>query len=244
MSDKPAALVTGGTRGIGKAIVEELVSQGYFVFVAYSKNKEQANELTKTLGENVTVVNTDVSKKEEVDQLFQQITKKFNRLDVLINNAGITMDRAFHKMESQDWHKVIDVNLNGVFYCCSNAIPIMRQQNYGRIVNISSIVGQQGNFGQANYAASKAGLLGLTKTLALENATKGITINAVCPGFIDTDMVALIPTEVRQKIENQIPMKRFGKPSEVARAVMFLVSKDADYITGQELNINGGLLTH
>jgi acetoacetyl-CoA reductase len=238
------ALVTGGIRGIGRAIAEALLDAGYFLVVTYASNQEKADEMRQQFDENrVRVIQTDVSNETEVDALFTELIARYARLDVLVNNAGITQDRSFHKMDSTDWHKVMDVNLNGAFYCCNRAIPLMREQNFGRIVNISSIVGQQGNFGQANYAASKAGLLGLTKTLALENAQKGITVNAVCPGFIETDMVSVIPEPVKEKLQAQIPMKRFGSTLEVASAVRFLVSQTSGYITGQELNVNGGLLT-
>jgi acetoacetyl-CoA reductase len=241
---KPVAIITGGTRGIGRAIAEELVNNDFQVVVTYNSSAAQAEKMRALFQDKILIKKTDVSKEAEVDALFNEIQTKFGRIDVLVNNAGITQDKTFHKMDADDWHHVIDVNLNGTFYCCNQAINKMRDQKFGRIINISSIVGQKGNFGQANYAASKAGLLGLTKTLALENAMKGITVNAVCPGFIETDMVSAIPEEVKQKIQDEIPMKRFGTAKEVAKAVKFLVSEDAAYITGQELNINGGLLTH
>jgi acetoacetyl-CoA reductase len=241
---KPVAVVTGGTRGIGRAIVEELVNDDFHVVVTYRSSEDAAEKLRNILKGKVTVKRADVSKKDEVDELFNEILEKYGRVDVLVNNAGITQDRSFHKMLEDEWKHVIDVNLNGAFYCCTRAINTMRDQKYGRIVNISSIVGQKGNFGQANYAASKAGVLGLTKTLALENAMKGITVNAVCPGFIETDMVEAIPEDAKVKIKSEIPMQRFGQAKEVAKAVKFLVSRDSAYITGQELNVNGGLLTH
>jgi acetoacetyl-CoA reductase len=241
---KPVAIITGGTRGIGRAIAEELVLNDFQVVVTYNSSKAEADKMRAIFQDKVLIKQTDVSKEEEVDALFNEIQTKYGRIDVLVNNAGITQDKTFHKMDADDWHHVINVNLNGTFYCCNQAINMMRDQKFGRIINISSIVGQKGNFGQANYAASKAGLLGLTKTLALENAMKGITVNAVCPGFIETDMVSAIPDEVKNKIQSEIPMKRFGTAKEVAKAVKFLVSEDAAYITGQELNINGGLLTH
>ncbi len=244
MEQKPVAIVTGGVRGIGRAIAEELIEEGYQVLVTYCNSEAQAETMRKLLQNRVIVKRADISSQDDVDALFDEVREKFGRVDVLVNNAGITNDKTFHKMGANEWHQVIDVNLNGTFYCCNRAIPIMRDQNFGRIINISSIVGQKGNFGQANYAASKAGLLGLTKTLALENAMKGITVNAVCPGFIETDMVSAIPDNVKSKIQDEIPMKRFGTAKEVARAVRFLASDDAAYITGQELNINGGLLTH
>ncbi len=238
------ALVTGGVRGIGRAISEELITAGYTVVATYCSSEKAARDMEETFPGKVKTIRADVSEQEQVDFLFDTIEKEFGRVDILINNAGITQDRSFHKMKNVDWHRVLDVNLHGTFYCCNRAINLMRDHNYGRIVNISSIVGQKGNFGQANYAASKAGMLGLTKTLALENAVKGITVNAVCPGFIETDMVEAIPDEVKLKIQNEIPMRRFGQAGEVAKAVRFLVSADSAYITGQELNINGGLLTH
>ncbi len=243
-SPQQVAVVTGGTRGIGRAIVDELVEQDYHVVVTYRSSEDCAQKLRNLLKDKVTVKRTDVSKEDQVNILFDDIEKEYGRVDVLVNNAGITQDRSFIKMDSTDWKHVIDVNLNGAFYCSKRAINAMRKQNSGRIVNISSIVGQQGNFGQANYAASKAGVLGLTKTLALETAQRGITINAVCPGFIATDMIVAIPDDVKKKLQDGIPMKRFGEAKEVAKAVGFLVSKDSAYITGQELNINGGLMTH
>lgn len=244
MQEKPVAVVTGGVRGIGRAIAEELVEEGYHVVVTYCNSEGQAEKMRELFRNKVDIKRADVSNQDEVDTLFNDIMEHYGRLDVLVNNAGITQDKTFHKMGANEWHQVIDVNLNGTFYCCNRAIPVMREKNFGRIINISSIVGQKGNFGQANYAASKAGMLGLTKTLALENAVKGITVNAICPGFIETDMVSAIPDEVKTKIQDEIPMKRFGTAREVARAVRFLASRDAAYITGQELNINGGLLTH
>lgn len=244
MDQKPVAVITGGVRGIGRAIAEALVDEGYRVVVTYCNSEAHAETMQKLFSDKVVVKRTDISKQDEVDAFFDEILREYGRVDVLVNNAGITQDKTFHKMGANEWHEVIDVNLNGTFYCCNRVIPVMREKNFGRIINISSIVGQKGNFGQANYAASKAGLLGLTKTLALENAMKGITVNAVCPGFIETDMVSAIPDNVKSKIQEEIPMKRFGTAKEVARAVKFLASEDAAYITGQELNVNGGLLTH
>lgn len=242
---RPVAIVTGGVRGIGRAIAEELMAAGYQVVVTYRSSGDSAQKMLEDFQEqNLVARKTDVALQEDVNELFDYVDSHFGRLDVLINNAGITQDRTFHKMDRDDWQHVMDVNLNGSFYCCNRAIPMMREQQFGRIVNISSIVGQKGNFGQANYAASKAGMIGLTKTLALETATKGITVNAVCPGFIETDMVGAIPDEVQMKIKSEIPMHRFGRTQEVAKAVRFLISEDASYITGQELNVNGGLLTH
>lgn len=240
----PIAIVTGGVRGIGRAIAETLIAMDYQVIVTYCNSHAQAQQMQTLFKNMVDIRRTDISKKEDVDALFDEVLDIYDRVDVLINNAGITQDKTFHNMDANEWHEVIDVNLNGTFYCCNRAIPVMREQGSGRIINISSVVGQKGNFGQANYAASKAGLLGLTKTLALENAMKGITVNAVCPGFIETDMVSVIPETLKQKIQEQIPMKRFGTAQDVAGMVEFLVSQKAAYITGQEFNVNGGLMTH
>jgi acetoacetyl-CoA reductase len=244
LQELKVALVTGGARGIGRAIADELLELGYTVVVTYLSSDSVADEMRKQYGQRVWAKRADVSDEGQVNELFDDIVSRYGRLDVLVNNAGITQDKTFHKMNPEDWHRVLDVNLNGAYYCCSRAIAIMREQHYGRIINISSIVGQKGNFGQANYAASKAGLLGLTKTLALENAMKNITVNAICPGFILTDMVDAIPDSVKTDIIGTIPMRRFGSAKEVAAAVRYLVSEHAGYMTGQELNVNGGLLTH
>ncbi len=171
----------------------------------------------------------------------KQVLARFGRVDLLVNNAGITRDRTFVRMDEEAWAAVLSVNLNGVFYCTKAFLDGMLERRYGRIVHISSIVGQTGNYGQANYAAAKAALLGLTKTLAKELATKGITVNAVAPGFIETEMVAAVPEEIRGKIVKQIPMGRLGTAREVAKGVVFLMSDDASYITGQTLNVNGGM---
>lgn len=239
------ALVTGGVRGIGRAIAEELVLSDYMVIATYHSSASAAEAMRQQFeDEPLELIQCDVSKEDQVAELFKHIKETYGRLDVLINNAGINQDKSFHKMNTQQWLNVLDVNLNGAFYCCHQAIGMMRDQQYGRIVNISSIVGQKGNFGQANYAASKAGLLGLTKTLALENAKQGITVNALCPGFIETDMVTGIPDEIQTQIKATIPMGRFGTAEEVAKAVKYLISNDASYMTGQEISLNGGLLTH
>ncbi|MEK7367625.1 MAG: 3-oxoacyl-ACP reductase FabG, partial [candidate division NC10 bacterium] len=187
------------------------------------------------------IFQADVSQREEVQRMKKQVLARFGRVDLLVNNAGITRDRTFVRMDEEAWAAVLSVNLNGVFYCTKAFLDGMLERRYGRIVHISSIVGQTGNYGQANYAAAKAALLGLTKTLAKELATKGITVNAVAPGFIETEMVAAVPEETRGKIVKQIPMGRLGTAQEVAKGVVFLLSDDASYITGQTLNVNGGM---
>jgi 3-oxoacyl-[acyl-carrier protein] reductase len=187
------------------------------------------------------IVQANVNDIEQVNRMRDQVVKHFGKIDILVNNAGIIRDKSFTKMTPNMWTEVLSVNLDGAFYCTKAVIDGMLERKYGRIVNISSVVGRMGNRGQANYAASKAGLIGLTQSLAKEFATKGITVNAVAPGFMETDMLSAIPKEIMDKILAQIPLGRLGKPSEVAGAVAYLVSKDGEYITGQVIDINGGL---
>lgn len=238
------ALVTGGSRGIGRAIAIALAEEGADVAINYQRNEALAKEVAQDIGRMgraAEIYQADVSDPEQVSRMRDAIVKRFERVDILVNNAGINRDKSFVKMDEASWRTVIDVNLHGVFYCTKAFLEGMMARGYGRVVNISSIVGQMGNFGQANYAATKAGLIGLTKTLAKELAGKGITVNAVAPGFIETDMVVLLPEDVKKKIVSQIPLGRFGKPEEVARAVVFLAGPDGGYITGHELSVNGGM---
>jgi 3-oxoacyl-(acyl-carrier-protein) reductase len=238
------ALVTGGSRGIGRAIAIALAEEGADVAINYQRNEALAKEVAQDIermGRAAEIYQADVSDPEQVSRMRDAIVKRFERVDILVNNAGINRDKSFVKMDEASWRTVIDVNLHGVFYCTKAFLEGMMARGYGRVVNISSIVGQMGNFGQANYAATKAGLIGLTKTLAKELAGKGITVNAVAPGFIETDMVVLLPEDVKKKIVSQIPLGRFGKPEEVARAVVFLAGPDGGYITGHELSVNGGM---
>lgn len=238
------ALVTGGSRGIGRAICEALADAGAAVAINYQGSERGAREVAREIAEAggvADIFQADVSQREEVQRMKKQVLARFGRVDLLVNNAGITRDRTFVRMDEEAWAAVLSVNLNGVFYCTKAFLDGMLERRYGRIVHISSIVGQTGNYGQANYAAAKAALLGLTKTLAKELATKGITVNAVAPGFIETEMVAAVPEETRGKIVKQIPMGRLGTAQEVAKGVVFLLSDDASYITGQTLNVNGGM---
>jgi 3-oxoacyl-(acyl-carrier-protein) reductase len=236
-------VVTGASRGLGRAIAEEVGSGGAKVVVNYSRSKEPAEELVNQISENggeATAVRADVSDPEQAQSLIDRTIEEFNRIDVLVNNAGINVDRTLRKLSVEDWDKVIQVDLNSAFYTVHAALPHMMEQGGGKIINMSSFVGEAGNIGQANYSAAKAGLLGFTKTAAKELARYGITVNSICPGFIETDMVASIPDEQREKLLKSVPLGRFGQPDEIARAVRFLV-EDGDYITGQALDINGGV---
>jgi 3-oxoacyl-(acyl-carrier-protein) reductase len=236
------ALVTGASRGIGRAIALELVRRGANValnFRADVKHAESAADEIRELGGECLLVQGDVAKKGDAARIVKEVLDKWQRLDILVNNAGITRDRSMRKMTDEDWAEVIDVNLNGTFYCTSAALPAMINQRFGRIINISSVVGQMGAFGQANYSASKGGIIAFTKTLALEMAKFNITANAIAPGFTATEMVDAIPEEIAAQIKAKIPLGRFALPEEIAKAAAFLAA-DGDYITGQELNVNGG----
>jgi acetoacetyl-CoA reductase len=237
------AIVTGGSRGIGAAIALELAKNGAKVVINYNVRKELADQIVAEINEfggEAYAVQADVSESNEAAYLVQETINHYGKLDILINNAGITRDSTFKKLSEEDWRKVIDVNLNSVFNNTSAALPYLLESDAGRIINISSIIGQAGGFGQTNYAAAKAGLIGYTKSLALELARSKVTVNAICPGFIGTEMVQAIPEKVLAGIVEKVPQKRLGKPEEIARGVVFLC-KDGDYITGQQLNINGGL---
>jgi acetoacetyl-CoA reductase len=232
------ALITGGTRGIGAAIAKALKAAGYNVAANYGGNDEAANKFKLETG--IPVFKWDVSSYESCVDGLRRVEHELGPVDVLVNNAGITRDGMFHKMTPEQWTAVINTNLNSLFNMCRPVIEGMRERNFGRIVNISSINGQKGQMGQCNYSAAKAGEIGFTKALAQENAKKGITVNAICPGYIGTEMVLAVPRELLEKnILPQIPVGRLGEPEEVARCVVFLVSDDAGFITGSTLTVNG-----
>src|SRR5262252_7690132 len=239
------ALVTGASRGIGRAIALALAQEGADVAVNYVSSeataKQVADDIAK-MGRKAMLAQADVADFPDTFRMAQQVLREFGHLDILINNAGINSDKTFVKMDHASWRKVLSINLDGVFNCTKVLIDQMIKQEWGRVVNITSVIGQIGNFGQANYAASKAGVAAFTKSLAKELAGKGVTVNAVAPGFIETEMVTNIPEKVRERLLSQIPLKRFGTTEEVGRAVVYIVSSDGDYITGAELSINGGLL--
>jgi 3-oxoacyl-[acyl-carrier protein] reductase len=238
-----AALVTGGARGIGRAIAEGLARKGADLAIAdvSLESAESAARELSTLGIRAEALKLDVSKSEEVVSAFTKIVSDFGRLDIVINNAGITRDGLILRMKEEDWDAVINVNLKGVFLCSKEAVKVMVKQKYGRIVNIASVVAFIGNPGQANYSASKAGIVGLTKTTAREYASRGITVNAVAPGFIATAMTDTLAESVRQEMLKSIPAGAFGTVEDVANAVLFLASPASGYITGQVVHVNGGM---
>jgi 3-oxoacyl-(acyl-carrier-protein) reductase len=239
------ALVTGGSRGIGRAVALALAEEGADVAINYVSSEAAARDVAdhiRKMGRQAILAQADVSDYPDTFRMAQDVLRAFGHLDILVNNAGINSDKTFTKMDHASWRKVLGTNLDGVFNCTKVFVDQMLKQGYGRVVNMTSVIGQIGNFGQANYAASKAGVAAFTKSLAKELAGKGLTVNAVAPGFIETEMVAGIPDKVKERLLAQIPLHRFGTAEEVARAVVYIVSPDGDYITGAELSINGGLL--
>jgi acetoacetyl-CoA reductase len=232
------ALVTGGTRGIGAAISIMLKQGGYRVAATYIGNSETAAAFQKE--NDIQVFRWDVASSEECNKGVDAVTLALGPVDILVNNAGITRDKAFRKMLDSDWHDVINTNLNSVFYMCRAVIEGMRERQFGRIINISSINGQRGRYGQVNYSTAKAGMYGLTKALAMECAKRGITVNAIAPGHIDTDIVRSASVELVQSLIAENPVGRLGTPDEVARCVLFLASDDAGFMTGSTLTVNGG----
>jgi NAD(P)-dependent dehydrogenase (short-subunit alcohol dehydrogenase family) len=236
------AIVTGGVRGIGLAISRNLAGRGARIAAGHSRKSEAAEAFEAEFGAfGDTVHQGSIQKVEDCERVVREVIEQHGKVDILVNNAGVTADRTMRKMTPDEWTSVIDTNLGGAFYMCRAVLSHMFDRGYGRIVNISSIIGEKGNVGQANYAASKAGLFGLTKSLALETASKGITVNCVAPGFIQTEMTAAVPSEILARIEDQIPAGRLGLPTEVARVVDFLVDPASSYITGQVYSVNGGL---
>ena len=242
MLDGKTALVTGASRGIGRAIAIELAKNGADVIVNYSKDEHGAIKVVeeiKKIGRVSLAIKADVSNFDEVSKMVGVIKNKFGKIDILVNNAGITMDRTLRKMSKDEWNIVIDVNLNSIYNVTKNALPLLQKNS--RVINISSIVGVFGNFGQSNYAASKAGIIGFTKSLAKELGKHGITVNAIAPGFVESEMTKKIPFLRKKIITWMIPLKRTCLPEEIAYAAAFLASDNSSYITGQVININGGL---
>ncbi|HEV2655020.1 MAG TPA: 3-oxoacyl-[acyl-carrier-protein] reductase [Ktedonobacteraceae bacterium] len=241
--DGKTAIVTGAGRGIGRAIAKELADTGANVVINYSTSAQPAQQLAeelKELGVKTLAIQADVTDFDQVTQLVRKTIETFGQIDILVNNAGITRDKTLKNMEKAQWDEVIHVNLDSVFNCTKQVLPFMLERKSGRIVTISSFVALGGNVGQANYAATKAGIIGFSKSVALEVARHGITVNVVCPGFTETDMLMEVPEKIRQRILEKIPMARFGKSEEVATCVRYLVS-EGDYMTAQVISINGGV---
>ena len=239
------ALITGGTRGIGKAIAIKLSKEGYDIAINYRKESEELNNLKDEIEKNnvkCELVQGDVANFEDTERFVREVVEKLGSIDVLVNNAGITKDMLLMRMKHDDFMQVIDTNLVGTFNVTKNVIGYMMKARSGNIVNISSVVGISGNSGQTNYSASKAGIIGFTKSLAKEVASRNIRVNAVAPGFIETSMTDCLKDEIKDEISKNIPLKRIGKPEDVANVVKFLVSNESSYITGQVINVDGGLL--
>ncbi len=237
-------IVTGGTRGIGKAIAESFLKAGAKVIVTYSTNEAAAAQFKQDnsqFAENIDIQKLDVTKYEEVEKFFKYIDTNYESFEILVNNAGIRKDSVLAMMKESDWHDVLNVNLTGIFYMCKFAVKILMRKRYGRIINISSVMERHAFEGQANYAASKAGLIALTKSLSKEVATRGITVNCVSPGFIATELIQDLPDKLRETYLAKIPLKRLGNAEEVAVCVLFLASKEASYVTGSTLEVTGGL---
>ena len=236
------AIVTGGVRGIGLAISERLIAAGATVAAGYSRPSDASERFVARHGAaGATIHQGNIGSNDDCERVVSEVLERHGRLDILVNNAGITMDRTIRKMTPEEWDHVLQVNLHGTFYMCRAVLPHMIEEGYGRIVNISSVIGEIGNIGQANYAASKAGLFGLTMSMARECANKGITVNSVAPGFIRTEMVDAVPEEALARVVGRIPCGRLGEADEVARVVEFLVDPASSYITGDVYSINGGL---
>lgn len=245
MSEIKTAIVTGGSRGIGRQTVLELAREGYAVAIVYQGNEEKANEtmqMAMAEGAEAIAIKCDVASMESVTSMVNAVMEKWGCVDVLVNNAGQTADGLLMRMSEEDFDKIINVNLKGTFNCVKAVTSIMMKQRYGRIVNLSSVVGVTGNAGQANYAASKAGIIGFTKSVAKELASRKITANCVAPGYVETDMTEVLSDKIKEAILAQIPMKRCADPKEIASVIGFLVSEKANYITGQVINVDGGMV--
>ena len=245
MEEKKVAIITGGSRGIGKEIAKKFAKENYNLVINYVSEKTNTEELKKEfeeLGAEVLFIKTNVTSYEECEKMAKDAINKFGKIDVLVNNAGVTKDSLLLRMKEEDFDTVINVNLKGTFNVTKACIPYMMKKKSGKIVNISSVVGISGNSGQANYAASKAGIIGFTKSVAKELASRNILANCVAPGFIDTDMTSILNDNVKENINSQIPLKRMGKSEEIANSVYFLAGEENTYITGQVLNVDGGML--
>jgi 3-oxoacyl-[acyl-carrier protein] reductase len=239
------ALVTGASRGIGREIALELARQGVDVVVNYAGSEAKAHEVVeeiKGLGREAIAIQCDVSNSESVTDMVKETVDHFGKIDILVNNAGITRDNLLMRMKENEWDDVININLKGVFLCTKAVTRQMMKQRYGRIINISSVVGVSGNPGQANYVAAKAGVIGLTKTSAKELASRGITVNAIAPGFITTEMTDQLTEDIQNEMLKMIPLAQFGEPKDIANTVVFLASDDSRYITGQTIHVNGGMV--
>ena len=245
MEERKVVFVTGGSRGIGKAIALKYAQNGYNVVINYVSDKTNVEELKKKFEElkvECLIEKADVSKSEEVEQIVKKTIEKFKKIDVLINNAGITRDGLLMRMREEDFDKVIEINLKGTFLVTKSVIPYMLKKRDGKIINLASVVGVTGNAGQCNYSASKAGIIGFTKSIAKELASRNIRANAIAPGFIDTDMTSVLSDEVKDSINAQIPMKRMGTAQEIANVAYFLGCEESSYTTGQVINIDGGMV--
>ena len=245
MEERQVVLVTGASRGIGKEVALKYAEKGYNVAINYVSDKTDVKSIEKEFeekGAQCLIEKADVSKSEDVEQFVKKVIEKFGKIDVLVNNAGITKDTLLMRMKEEDFDKVLEINLKGTFLVTKAVTPYMMKKRNGRIINLSSVVGVTGNAGQANYSASKAGIIGFTKSIAKELASRNIRANAVAPGFIDTDMTSVLNDEVKENINSQIPMKRMGTAREIANVVYFLGCEESSYITGQVLNIDGGMV--
>ena len=239
------AIITGASRGIGKSIALTLAAQGANVVINYSKNEKAAMAVAdevKKMGVSALVLKADVSKFDEVENFVDKVLKEFDGIDILVNNAGITKDNLLIRMSEEDFDSVMKVNMKGVFNFTKSVSKIMIKQRHGKIINISSVVGIKGNAGQSNYAAAKSAIIGFTKSIALELASRGINVNAIAPGYVESDMTAVLPEKVKEQMKNLIPLKRSGTPLDIANGVLFLAGAYSDYITGQVINIDGGMV--